>query len=150
MLKLNSIEIEIEDFFTLKDVLIRAIEDFNYENQNVSPIINLKGDPDLYKIRIGKKKTGLPNEDYPPLMSDKKIKNCNFPVLSIIYDRENIDQENSSDIILSNKNDDIMIENKKGLKEKLILGKEKGNKDFDFNASIVEKKEIVTWPSFYC
>lgn len=138
MQKIKPIELEIEDFFTLKDILIRAIEEFNCENQNESPIINLKGDPDMYKIRIGKKKTGLPNEDYPPLMSDKKIKNCKFPVLSIIYDKEHIDLENS-DILVDNKND-ILIENKKGLNEKLIV-EEKENKNFDFNSSIGDRKD---------
>ena len=133
MLKIKQTEIEIEDFFTLKDILIRAIEEFNFENQNEMPLINLKGNPDLYKIRIGKKKTGLVNEDYPPLLPEKKLKNTKFTVFTITYDLEHIDfdLEYSKD-----DNDAILDENENGLKEKLIHDNEILKKDFNFNDTI--------------
>ena len=142
---------EIEDFFTFQDILIRAIEQFNSDyynenlsNENESPLIKLKGNPELYKIRIGKKKTGLPNYDYPPLIPDKKIKNSNFPVISILYDTLHIDQRNSN-IGLNNEKEVCNILGSEnifenigggGLKDKLLINEKKGNRDNNFNSTI--------------
>ena len=144
---------EIEDFFTFQDILARAIEQFNsenYENQsngNESPIITLKGNPQLYKIRIGKKKTGLPNCDYPPLISSTKIKNSKFPVLSILYDTEHIDIRNSNILLDNEKNkcntssSENIFSNKSELKHKLLTDEKKGNRDYNFNSTISGRSE---------
>ena len=51
----------------------------------------MKITPKLYKLRIAKKKTGLPNTDYPPIILNNKIKDCNLTVLSIEYDEIHIE-----------------------------------------------------------
>lgn len=81
----------------------------------------------MYKIFIGKKKTGLPNPDYPPLIMDKKIKNSYFSVLSILYDIEHIDERHSN----------INFMKLKELKDKKDK-KSKDPKEKDSNKSILK------------
>lgn len=93
----------------------------------------LKLKPDLYKIRIGKKKTGLPNFDYPPITSENKYKNSNFTIFSIEYDETHLDDSelNKNNSVIS-KNDDILISNKSNsLKENLIHNAVNQSKDIN-------------------
>jgi hypothetical protein len=151
--------LEIEDFFTFKDILGGAIEQFNSENydenqsnKKETQMVTLKANPDLYKIYVGKKKTGLPNPDYPPLISDKKIKNSKFPVLSILYDVEHIDERNSclnldkenqknKEIVKSSEN--IFPTGKNDLKENLISENIKKDKDYNFDSTVTSKNDEI-------
>lgn len=96
---------------------------------------------------MGKKKTGLPNWDYPPLIADKKIKNNPFPILSVIYDQEHIDLRHSH-INLEKKNtvkssENIFLsESDTQLREKLIPENKKVYKDFNFESTISAGREF--------
>ena len=112
--------------------------------------ILLKSNPDLYKIRIGKKKTGFPNFDYPPIISSNKIKKSNFTILSIEYDEIHLDNLNDKENnVTNNKLDksknktDISIKNKfKNLNEKLIGNSNNSDQDLNFNSTIEEKNDL--------
>jgi len=147
--------LDIEDFFTFGDILRSAIEQFNsenYENLKNQNLTTLKGNPDLYKIFIGKKKTGLPNCDYPPLTLDRKIRNSKFPVLSILYDSEHIDERHSNlnldknnqknKKILKSSENIFSDSNDNDLKEDLIKNK-KGYNDYNFESTISANSEEV-------
>jgi len=161
--EIQSVSFEIEDFLNFEEILLRAIEQLNFENntfnskktsiksieitesnkdqialnvlQNKKIILKLK--PELYKIRIGKKKTGLPNFDYPPIISKNIYKNSNFTIFSIEYEETHLDdpeiiKKNLEKNIFS-KNDDIIISNKSNnLKENLIHNSVNNSKDINY------------------
>lgn len=148
---LLTVNIEIEDFQTFQEVIMRAIEQFNIdftqdtkkqrsrstevvetnkgqiamnilESRKSDKKICLKLKPELYKIRIGKKKTGLPNYDYPAIISNKTIKNSNFTALSIVYDESHIEDINSESFKSMDKNNNNTNKNKKSKSnQKLVI-----------------------------
>lgn len=144
-LSICSFELELEDFFTLKDLLIRGLEEFNNFQEENNLFIQLKSDPNLFKIRIGKKKTGLPNEDFPPLLMEKKLRNCNFSVFSIEYGEEHVINllENKKDFL----DNEISTKKSKGknkdLKEKFLPPSDNNNRNernLKFNETIMQNE----------
>jgi len=179
------VTIEIEDFLTFQEILIRALEQFNLENNtfkskksslasveviesNKDQIalnymekskwekrVNLKLNPELYKIRIGKKKTGLPNFDYPPINLSNKIKSSNFTSLSVEYDEEHLDSKlgnnakvdyvNPNIVQIRDSNEGYTVMSGKGnnLSEKLISnGTINGEKDLNFSSELYDLEGI--------
>ena len=106
--------------------------------------IILKVIPEMYKIRIAKKKTGLPNFDYPPINLANKIKSSNFTTLSIEFDEIHLD----NNLIENDKNGKmrdgsykenyfVVVGKKNNLNEKLIAtGTINGEKDLNFSSEI--------------
>ncbi len=161
--EIQSVTIEIEDFLSFQDILIRAIEQINIENNTFNSTkssmgsveiieskkdqialnilekrkaekkINLKVNPDLYKIRIGKKKTGLPNYDYPPINIANRIKSSNFTTLSVEFEELHLDNKLSC----KNVNPNIIIE--KNSKENYFFLSGKGN---NLNEKLISRSTI--------
>ncbi len=106
--------------------------------------INLKINPDLYKIRIGKKKTGLPNYDYPLIYSSNKIKNSKFTVFSIEYDENHLENNESytKNNSKTNKSINHFLNNKtNNLNEKLINKINNDCGDMEYSSAIdVDRK----------
>ena len=73
--KLNIIRInfEVENDYTLKKCLLKAIENFNKLKENIKIVKKTN----LYKIRLGKK-SGLPDNDLPSKKFYIYIYNYNF------------------------------------------------------------------------
>jgi len=121
------------------------------EKKNKEKKIILKANPDLYKLRIGKKKTGLPNFDYPPINLSNKIKNSNFSVFSIEYDEMHFENfanfyknenhsknyEKKNQVDNYKKFDPTRADSNNTLNEKLINhtinGENNDNSNFDYN-----------------
>lgn len=118
----------------------------NLEKRKTDKKINLKVIPDLYKIRIGKKKTGLPNFDYPPINSANKIKSSNFTTLSVEFDECHLESkffnvENEKVFDKNSKENYIALNGKRNnLNEKLIGNKaaNNGQKDLNFSEELNE------------
>ena len=117
----------------------------NFENNFDESTISLKLNPELYKIRIGKKKTGLPNMDYPPIILSNKIKNSNFTILSVEYDEIHIDnypnvtdKYNDSEYIIDSRKS-VVKKNK--LDEKLIQPNQDRNRDNQYSQIIINDKK---------
>lgn len=120
----------------------------NLEKRKTEKKIILKLIPELYKIRIGKKKTGLPNLDYPPINSANKIKSSNFTTLSIEYDeihletkigQKGVDALKPKGVLDKNSNESyITVPSKSNnLNEKLIASAtNKGDNDYNFSSEL--------------
>jgi len=175
--QIQSVNIEIEDFLSFQEILIRAIEQLNNENyifnskrsslasveiiesskeeialnnleikKNEKKII-LKTCSDLYKIRIGKKKTGLPNFDYPPINSNNKLKNSKFNILSIEFDQrhlENIEINSKNNILFHTKecNDNFINNKGNNLNEKLINDINNDCGDMQFSSTLDDERDL--------
>lgn len=108
----------------------------NIESHKAERKVTLKVKPELYKIRIGKKKTGLPNLNYPPINPEKTLKNANFPILSVLYDESHI--EDVSGKQEKNKKPKIHKGDYKTKgNQKLIINKsDKKDEDYNFGSSL--------------
>ena len=82
----HMITVEIEDFLSIKDVVMKAINSFNSECLGGFKLINKA---DKYDVLLCKK-SGKPDFDLPPLLLDISIKESKIQRMAILFQESHI------------------------------------------------------------
>ncbi|CDW80141.1 UNKNOWN [Stylonychia lemnae] len=81
---------EVPDYTTAEVLLLKSIDNFNSQLSQKNSAIQLVNDLSKFSLRIGKKKNGKPNSDYPKVDLSQNIVDVDFTNFCVVYTWEGV------------------------------------------------------------